>query len=1429
MHKINFALRILTVLFAVLVISNPAMANEKPDIFAQLGQTGVDVMDISQDEKYLISGSFKNIKLWEIATGREIRTFKGKASIEFISFIPGDKTFLSLDYGGNVCTWDINTGKKINKFNAKRTIGTLGSVSYDGNYLRIVDGPFLTTVDVNRGVVTKTIRCVESGPATAYAFWFGYTQAITPNGKLVLSSAHVPSEELDKLLLLFDPLTGKIIRKYKGHKDLIDVIAISPDGSKALSGSRDRTVKYWDLKKGKEIATFKGHRNPIYKIAFSPDGRYALSGDANYDTDSNAKYIHKSTVKLWDLKKKRNLHTFVQTSPIDSVKFSSNGRLAIAAVRGAGIKIWDTRTGEKIRELKGNATTNNAMALSPDGRHLVTGSYDKQLSYWDIGSGKMIRSLPGHKGIVSSACFSPDGRHVVSGSTDKTIRLWDLTNGKSVKTFSGHTAAVYGVTVSPDGKYALSYSRDKSVRLWDIAKGTEIKAFMFSDSINSAGFSADGQYIIVAYDSKFDDIKVFDRKGKEAAFYKNVFISRYSTDGRYFLAESYEKQENEENKIFAPETKESKKLLSKSRDEILVDIASGEELRSFKGSGSVVYISVAADRDLILSRSYFDKESRLVEASTGKEIRKFPLKFGLLTPDGTKIVAPSGKTLKLFDVETGNELLTMKGSAAGEISSFELSAKGGYAISGDITGEIQFWDISKAKLIKRIKGYKDEKQREPKFEAQYLKKLGEKDRMRYMRRHAVASVVFSPDNRYAASTDAYGLLKIWNLKSGNEVASSKPGCQLRYCHEFNAGNYIDYGRGLFEFSPNGRYLTTGYSGLLESSTGRKILEFEFPTPGGYVAFSPDGRHLISGSHVWDASTGKLINSYDIGKEVICLYSPDGKYIYAGGASIQSNKNGSFYVIESESGKLVRKSRSSMDPYTFDLSSDKKLLLVLDSTNPELSLWDVNSGKKLKTFPTTERSSKVFFTSNDRYAVTNNGVSATIWDMSKGKELAQFISFKDGEWITITPEGYFNASPNGAKHLNVRIGNNVYSVDNFYSRFYRPELVQMALAGKELPKGENIGEILVKNPAPSVRILSPETGAVVDKESIDITIKAVDNGGGIGDINVYLNGSQVANDTRSIAIKGKETVNEKTLSFGVPLLEGQNEIRVIAFNSEGSMESMPAIITITSKAVSGTPDIYAIVAGINEYRNKNISLRYAVPDAKAFAETLKAVARPPLFENVHIKLLATSDETTKESIQRAFAGIRKKIRPNDIFVFYDASHGVIDIVDEAEQYYLLTSNVLLLSSRHIGRDAMSQKELIQLIGTIPAQKKLIILDTCHAGKAGKEIAIALLQQTRGLTESTAIKLLQRAVGSAVFSAASDTQQAIEGYRGHGLFTYAVIEGLKGGADLNKDGYVKISELQDYVEEKVVTLSEQVFKRQQIPTIQTGANFPIGRIK
>ena len=644
---------------------------------------------------------------------------------------------------------------------------------------------------------------------------------------------------------------------------------------------------------------------------------------------------------------------------------------------------------------------------------------------------------------------------------------------------------------------------------------------------------------------------------------------------------------------------------------------------------------------------------------------------------------------------------------------------------------------------------------------------------------SVRSVAFSPDGRFALSGSSDKTLRLWDMATGEEI------------RQFSG--HTEYVTSV-AFSPDGRF---GLSGswdktlrLWDVKTGEEIRRFSGHSKHvTSVAFSSDGRFALSGSEdntlrLWNVVTGKEIRSFagHIATVYSVAFSPDGRFALSGSAD-----------------KILR-------------------------------LWDVATGKEIRSFAGhTTSVTSVAFSPDGRFALSGcEDATTRIWNINTGREIAQFIGFTDGEWVTITPDGYFDASPNGAKHLSVRIGNNVYGMDQFYAKFYRPELVQLALAGKEVLKGETLGNILAKKPAPTVQIVSPASGSSVDRDSITVSLKITDNGGGIGNVNIYLNSSQVANETRGLIVKGKESVNEKVLSFTIPLIEGQNEIRAVAFNKENSMESNPALVLVTSMSVLQKPNLYALVIGINEYKNKSITLTYAVPDAVAFAETLKNTAAP-LFEKTDVRVLTTPNATTKEAITKAFEELRMKIKPNDLFVFYNASHGVVDVVNDEEQYFLLTSNILLLSSRHIGQDAIGHKELAKLIGNIPAQKKIVILDTCNAGKGGKEIQIALLQQTRGLTDSTAVKLLQRAIGSAIFSASSDTQLALEGYKGHGLFTYVLLEGLRGKADTKKDGFITVLGLADYVEEQVVRLSEEVFKRQQTPTIQTGANFPIGKVR
>jgi uncharacterized caspase-like protein len=183
-------------------------------------------------------------------------------------------------------------------------------------------------------------------------------------------------------------------------------------------------------------------------------------------------------------------------------------------------------------------------------------------------------------------------------------------------------------------------------------------------------------------------------------------------------------------------------------------------------------------------------------------------------------------------------------------------------------------------------------------------------------------------------------------------------------------------------------------------------------------------------------------------------------------------------------------------------------------------------------------------------------------------------------------------------------------------------------------------------------------------------------------------------------------------------------------------------------------------------------------------------------------------------------MRTAANPGDLFVFYVASHG---LTDDGE-YYLITSNVGSASTDHLKTDAVSKEELTALVANIPATKKLMIIDTCHAEALGNALQAGLM--TRGLDEVTALKILSRAVGTTVLAASTSTQEALEGYKDHGLFSYVLAQGLMGKGEVDKNGIVNTLALAHYVDDQVPTLAQSQFNHPQYPTVETnGQAFPL----
>jgi WD40 repeat protein/S1-C subfamily serine protease len=258
------------------------------------------------------------------------------------------------------------------------------------------------------------------------------------------------------------------VASFSGHStgETVEFAAISPDGGRILSGGADRMVILWDRKTGREIRRFGPAGGRVLSALFSPDGRRAFTAGED------------KLIRIWDLETGKLLRELKGHDEwVFSLAVSPDGRFVYSTSGGpdiwrdgkdSAIRIWETETGREVRKLEGHKGRVLSVAVSPDGRQVLTGG-DTTVILWDATSGKIIRRFSGHTSLLSRVSFLPDGKGAVSSSFDKTIRLWDLETGKEVYRLAGHPNEVTWFAVSPDGRRLLSSDYNAhELRLWDL-------------------------------------------------------------------------------------------------------------------------------------------------------------------------------------------------------------------------------------------------------------------------------------------------------------------------------------------------------------------------------------------------------------------------------------------------------------------------------------------------------------------------------------------------------------------------------------------------------------------------------------------------------------------------------------------------------------------------------------------------------------------------------------------------------------------------------------------------------------------------------------------------------------------------------------------------------------------------------------------------
>jgi WD40 repeat protein/tetratricopeptide (TPR) repeat protein len=427
-------------------------------------------------------------RVWDARTGRPVSPLlKLKSPGEHVSFSPDGEFVLTAGHDGTVQVMDAATGQPLGP--PLKHSGHLVSASLGPGGRQVLtacaDGA-ARLWDISTGAVPAPVfgGQLETG-------WY------SPDGRRVVA-AKLNGGGGPHWARVWDASSGKPVTPPLAHRDAVTSAAFSPDGTRVVTASRDRTARIWDAASGKPLTPPLKHRCRVNHASFSPDGRRVV-------TASGDQWPGGGEARIWDAATGRPLTPPMRHASVEwHAVFSPDGR-RVAAAGGASARVWDAATGRPVtpplRSRDVATRVASDVSFSPDGRRLVTAGADQTARVWDAATGRQLGPPLQHHAPVWHAEFSPSGEEILTASADGTARVWDAATSRPVTPPLRNGGMVQYAAFSPDGRRVVTsggiYGAGMA-RVWDAGTGEPVTSpLKHSVELNSASFSPDGQRVLV--------------------------------------------------------------------------------------------------------------------------------------------------------------------------------------------------------------------------------------------------------------------------------------------------------------------------------------------------------------------------------------------------------------------------------------------------------------------------------------------------------------------------------------------------------------------------------------------------------------------------------------------------------------------------------------------------------------------------------------------------------------------------------------------------------------------------------------------------------------------------------------------------------------------------------------------------------------------